>query len=57
MPQFIPLPGASSVGRAEENSKLIMLNDQEMQVIDEILAKIPVQGHRWPAMLQPFEDK
>jgi pyridoxine 4-dehydrogenase len=57
MPQIIPLPGASTVERVEENSKEVVLNDDEMAAIDDILTRMPVQGHRWPPMLQAFEDK
>jgi pyridoxine 4-dehydrogenase len=57
MPRIIPLPGATTVERAEENSKEILLDTQEMAVIDEVLAKMPVQGHRWPSWLEQFADK
>jgi len=57
MPRIIPLPGATTVERVEENSKLVSLDAEDMAIIDEVLAKMPVQGHRWPTMLQPFADK
>jgi len=57
MPRIIPLPGATTVERVEENSKEILLNDHEMAIIDEVLATMHVQGHRWPLMLQEFADK
>jgi len=56
MPLIIPLPGATSVPRVVENSKKVLLSSEEMDAIDKILAKFPVQGHRWPEMLQPFGD-
>lgn len=56
MPQVIPLPGAVTVERAKENSKVVLLDSQDMAHIDEILAKLPVKGHRVPTMLQPFSD-
>jgi pyridoxine 4-dehydrogenase len=57
MPRVIPLPGATSVSRVEENVKGVALDDQEVALIDEIIAKMPVQGHRWAPMLQQFADK
>jgi len=57
MPKIVPLPGAISVARVEENMKLIELDTQDVALIDDIIAKMPVQGHRWPAMLQQFADK
>ncbi|KAL3422239.1 pyridoxal reductase [Phlyctema vagabunda] len=57
MPRIIPLPGASTVARAEENLTQIVLDAREMAAVDEIMARIPVQGHRWPAFLQQFADK
>jgi pyridoxine 4-dehydrogenase len=57
MPRIIPLPGATTVGRVEENSKQFLLDDKEMATIDEVLKNMPIQGHRWPPMLQPFADK
>ncbi|RDW71666.1 putative aldo-keto reductase-2 [Coleophoma crateriformis] len=56
MPRIIPLPGTTSVARVEENTKEVLLDAEEVAQIDEILARFPVQGHRWPAFLQPFED-
>ncbi len=56
MPRIIPLPGATTVERVKENSELILLDADEMNLIDEILARIPIKGHRWPSVLQPFGD-
>lgn len=56
MPRIVPLPGATTVSRVKENSKLVPLNAEEMKSIDEILANVPVKGQRWPDMLQQFED-
>ena len=52
---IIPLVGAISVARVEENSKLVLLNAEEMKAIDDILASFPVKGHRLPDMLKPFD--
>jgi pyridoxine 4-dehydrogenase len=57
MPRIIPLPGATTVERVEENSTEILLDIQEMAAIDELLAKMPVQGHRYPSWLEQFSDK
>jgi len=56
MPRIIPLFGATTVARVEENSKQVLLNSEEMKSIDDILARFPIQGHRWPDMLKPFGD-
>jgi len=56
MPQIIPLAGATTVARVEENSKQVLLNSEEMKAIDRILANFPIQGHRWPEILRPFGD-
>jgi pyridoxine 4-dehydrogenase len=57
MPRIIPLPGAISMERVEENLKDVLLDIQDMAAIDEIFAKMPIQGHRWPVFLQAFADK
>ncbi|OKL63150.1 hypothetical protein UA08_01605 [Talaromyces atroroseus] len=49
MPTIIPIPGATTAARVEENSKLIDLTDEEMAQIDEILAKFTTAGARYPA--------
>ncbi|KAH8817201.1 aldo/keto reductase [Xylogone sp. PMI_703] len=57
MPRIIPLPGASSVERVEENLTEVSLSDAEVAFLDEALARVPVQGHRWPEFLQKFTDR
>ena len=39
MPTIIPIPGATTAARVEENSKLIDITDEEFAQIDAILAK------------------
>lgn len=56
MPRIVPLPGATTVERVRENSKRVLLDEDEMTAIDEILKKMPVQGNRWPVFLQQFAD-
>ena len=56
MPRIIPLYGATTVERVEENSKAVLLDEREMATIEEVLKKLPVKGHRWPPVLQQFAD-
>lgn len=49
MPTIIPIPGATTAERVEENSKLVELTDEEMGAIDEILDKMEIKGTRYPA--------
>ncbi|KAL4749343.1 hypothetical protein BDW72DRAFT_178422 [Aspergillus terricola var. indicus] len=49
MPTIIPIPGATTVARVEENSKVVELTDSEMEEIDAILAKFEPVGERYPA--------
>ena len=51
-PTTIPIPGATSVGRVEENMKDVQLMVNELKEIDEILATMPVQGQRVPKFLE-----
>lgn len=48
MPTIIPIPGATTVDRVNENSKLVELTEEDMAAIDEILAKMDVRGGRYP---------
>lgn len=52
MPTIIPIPGATTVARVEENSKQIDITDEEMAQIDAILAKFTPAGERYPAAFQ-----
>ena len=49
MPEIIPIPGAATVKRVKENSVEIVLDDDEMQEIDSILANFEVKGQRYDA--------
>lgn len=51
VPTIIPIPGATTAERVEENSKLIEITDEEMQEIDEILAKFTPAGERYPGAI------
>ncbi|KAI1208335.1 Aldo/keto reductase [Annulohypoxylon truncatum] len=48
MPTIIPIPGATTAARVEENSKLVELTDEEMAQIDATLAKFTPAGERYP---------
>jgi pyridoxine 4-dehydrogenase len=49
MPTIIPIPGSTTKGRVDENSKELDLTDEEMAEIDTILAKFTPAGERYPA--------
>jgi pyridoxine 4-dehydrogenase len=51
-PVIIPLPGATTVSRVQENMKEVKITAEEMKQIDEIFATMPVQGARVPKFLE-----
>ncbi|KAK3953179.1 Aldo/keto reductase [Pseudoneurospora amorphoporcata] len=48
MPETIPIPGATTVEKVNENAVFVELTDQEMDDIDATLAKFDVKGARYP---------
>jgi len=50
-PELIPIPGASSVDRVKENSKVVTLSDEDVNKIDEILKSFDVAGTRYPEQM------
>jgi len=46
---IIPIPGASSVERVEENLKDVVLSEEELKKLDELVEKFPTQGDRYNA--------
>lgn len=48
MPNIIPIPGATTAERVQENAKVIELSDAEMDEIDATLAKFEIKGGRYP---------
>ncbi|KAH8698585.1 NADP-dependent oxidoreductase domain-containing protein [Talaromyces proteolyticus] len=48
MPTIIPIPGATTAARVNENSKLVNITDEEMAEIDATLAKFTTAGERYP---------
>ena len=51
MPTIIPIPGATTAARVEENSKVVDITDEEMAQIDTILAKFTPAGGRYPDVI------
>ncbi|KAI8628382.1 voltage-gated shaker-like K+ channel, subunit [Xylariaceae sp. FL1651] len=47
MPIIIPIPGATTVARVEENSRVIELTDEELEQIDATLANFTPAGERY----------
>ncbi|KAL7950616.1 Aldo/keto reductase [Trichoderma barbatum] len=47
-PTIIPIPGATTEARVEENSKLVKLTDEEAEEIDNIVEAFEVAGGRYP---------
>jgi pyridoxine 4-dehydrogenase len=49
---IIPIPGATTVSRVRENMNDVHVTAEELDEIDGILAKMPVQGPRVPKFLE-----
>lgn len=47
LPVIIPIPGATTAARVNENAVHFELTDAEMAEIDEIIAKFEVKGERY----------
>lgn len=52
--RIVPIPGASSVGRVEENVALTKLMEEEMREVETVLASGEVKGGRAPAGFEKF---
>ncbi|KAJ0418837.1 NADP-dependent oxidoreductase domain-containing protein [Aspergillus carlsbadensis] len=48
MPTIIPIPGATTAVRVEENSKVIEITEEDFAAVDAVLRKFPVAGARYP---------
>lgn len=48
MPVLIPIPGATTSARIEENMKPAKLDAEDMKALDEIVKKFPQKGERYP---------
>lgn len=51
MPLLIPIPGATTKERVEENMVDVELSKEEVKEIDELMASIEVEGGRYPDFL------
>ncbi|KAI1824879.1 putative aldo/keto reductase [Xylaria intraflava] len=51
MPTIIPIPGATTKARVDENSKLVDLTEDDLAQIDAILANFTVAGGRYHPMV------
>lgn len=49
LPEVIPIPGATTVTRVEENAKVIELGEEDMKVIDDLINNFDVYGTRYPS--------
>ncbi|KAI0969615.1 voltage-gated shaker-like K+ channel, subunit [Xylaria arbuscula] len=49
MPVIVPIPGSTTVGRVNENSKVVDLTDEELAQIDAVLADFTPAGERYGA--------
>ncbi|KAI1074712.1 voltage-gated shaker-like K+ channel, subunit [Whalleya microplaca] len=45
---IVPIPGATTVGRVEENTRVLEVSEEEMAVIDGILEGFKPAGERYP---------
>ena len=51
MPLFIPIPGATTEERVNENMKSVKLTESDMKEIDKILGQVKTVGGRYPEAL------
>ncbi|KAK7426399.1 hypothetical protein QQZ08_007154 [Neonectria magnoliae] len=49
LPTIIPIPGATTASRVEENAKVIALTEEEMKTIGDIVDSFEISGGRYPA--------
>ncbi|KAK5095651.1 hypothetical protein LTS08_008045 [Lithohypha guttulata] len=47
LPSVIPIPGATTIARVEENLKEVILNEEEMKELDDLVDKFPTTGDRY----------
>jgi len=55
-PEFIPIPGATTAARVEENGMSIELTDEDMKELGAIIERCTVAGARYPAGHPDFGD-
>lgn len=51
LPTIIPIPGATTSARIEENMKPAKLSEQDFKALGEMLEKFAVIGDRYPAAM------
>lgn len=51
LPTIIPIPGATTAARVEENSKFIELSEEELKTIGDMVDSFEVSGDRYPAQI------
>jgi len=56
MPVFIPIPGATTEARVEENMVEVRLNEADIEEIETTLKSIEIVGHRYPSWGQSHLD-
>ncbi|KAK8053644.1 hypothetical protein PG996_012945 [Apiospora saccharicola] len=54
MPVVIPIPGATTADRVDENARVVDLSEQDMKELDETLSKFTPAGERYPPSI-PME--
>ncbi len=47
MPTIIPIPGATTAARIQENTSPAKLSEEDFKALDDILKKFPVSGERY----------
>lgn len=48
LPTIIPIPGATTAARVEENSKFFELSEEELKAIGDMIESFEVSGDRYP---------
>lgn len=48
LPEILPIPGATTEERVQENCAPAKLSEDDLAAIEDILKRFPVQGHRYP---------
>ncbi|KAI0160366.1 NADP-dependent oxidoreductase domain-containing protein [Xylariaceae sp. FL1272] len=56
MPKILPIPGAASLARIEENIHKVKLSSADMTEIDQFLGQFIVQGGRVPEVMSHWLD-
>lgn len=52
MPTVIPIPGATTSARIEENLKPAKLGEEDMKTLADMLEKITIKGGRYPKAME-----